>query len=324
MRSSDLTQVLRNIPISNDKNLIAGIGEDAVAYNFNGQTLLQTVDVITPVVDDPYQFGAIAAANSLSDIYAKGGTPLFALNIIGFPLTSLPLSYLEEIIRGGVDKVSEAGIAIVGGHTIDDVPKYGLSVTGYIPDGKTFISKEGAEPGDLVFLTKPIGTGVYITALDQNVATNKQINEVTNYMIKLNKNSAEAMCQCVIHACTDVTGYGLIGHSSDIAEKSQVTIELVVKDIPLLKDALSLLDRGLESEGINNNFQSFNSKVEHLRTLPKNQEMLFYDPQTSGGLIIVVAPDQAEKLQSEIKLRNETLIQIGTVKEQGNYPIQLR
>lgn len=315
---------MRNIPISNDKNLIAGIGEDAVAYNFNGQTLLQTVDVITPVVDDPYQFGAIAAANSLSDIYAKGGTPLFALNIIGFPLTSLPLSYFEEIIRGGVEKVSEAGISIVGGHTLDDVPKYGLSVTGYIPEGKTFISKEGAKPGDLVFLTKPIGIGVYITALDQKIATDEQLNEVTNLMLKLNKNSAEAMCECVVHACTDVTGYGLIGHSSDIAEKSQVTIELVVNDIPLLKDALSILDKGFDSEGINNNFQSFNSKVEHQNKISKNNEMLLYDPQTSGGLIIVIAPDQADKLQSEINRRNETLIQVGTVKEKGNYPIQLR
>lgn len=315
---------MRNIPASNDKNIIAGIGEDAVAYNFNGQILLQTVDLITPVVDDPFQFGAIAVANSLSDIYAKGGTPLFALNIIGFPLTSLRLSYLEEIIRGGVEKVSEAGIAIVGGHTIDDVPKYGLSVTGFIPEGKTFISKDGAKPGDLVFLTKPIGSGIYITALDQKVATNEQINEVTNLMLKLNKNSAEAMSECVVHACTDVTGYGLVGHSSEIAESSQVTIELVVNDIPLLKDALSLVSKGLESEGINNNFQSYKDKVEHLNNISKNQEMLLYDPQTSGGLIIVVAKDQVDKLQTEFNYRNETLIQIGTVKEQGSYPIQLR
>lgn len=314
---------MRNIPKSNDKNIIAGIGEDAVGYQFNDETLVQTVDLITPVIDDPFQFGAIAAANSLSDIYAKGGVPLFALSIVGFPLNSLPLSYLEEIIRGGVEKVSEAGISIVGGHTIDDVPKYGLSVTGLVPPGESFVSKGGAKPGDLIFLSKPIGTGIYITAIDHKVATDAQIKEVSSLMLKLNKNASEAMRLCDVNACTDVTGYGLIGHISDIAEHSNVTIELTVNEIPKLSDALSLFDSGLQSEGMNNNYQSFKSKVKCADTISKNDEMLLYDPQTSGGLIIVVPQERADQLKKEMIERDEKIVQIGIVKEKESDLIQL-
>ena len=317
MRSSDLTQVLRNIPNPIDENIVAAIGEDVFAFKHQNETIIQTVDLITPVVDDPYQFGAIAVANALSDIYAKGGIPKYALNIVEFPVSSLPLSYLEEMIKGGRDKALEAGVSIVGGHTIDDSPKYGLAITGFIPEGGELISKSQAQPGDLIFLTKPLGIGIYSTAIDQKLATPEQVQEVVDLMMQLNQKAANAFPKVQVNACTDVTGFGLLGHLTDVAEKSNVSIELDMKRIPFLSDVFHLIGKGAIPEGTLKNQHSFKRKVQQITPLSREEEYLLYDPQTSGGLLIFVSPTEAERLVQEFAKNKVAAFNIGTVIEAG-------
>lgn len=313
---------MRNIPVSPDKQLIAGIGEDAIGYSWQNEIMVQSVDIITPVVDDPYQFGAIACANALSDIYAKGAEPLFALNIIGFPTSTLPLRYLEEMLKGGVDKIHEAGASIVGGHTIDDTcPKYGLSVTGKIPYGERFITKKGACVGDAVILTKPIGIGVYTTAIDQKIATKDQQEIAVNEMVKLNKDASLAMRQVETHACTDVTGFGLLGHLCEIADHSQVSIELDLRNIPYLNDVFSLLKEGATSEGIYNNISTYKTKVNYTENITSEEELLLHDPQTSGGLLIVLPQDQVDELLTKLSDKEISGHVIGTVTEKNDVQI---
>ena len=313
---------MRNIPVSQDKQLIAGIGEDAIGYLWQNEIMVQTVDIITPIVDDPYQFGAIACANALSDIYAKGADPLFALNIIGFPTSTLPLHYLDEMIKGGVDKVNEAGAYIVGGHTIDDsCPKYGLSVTGKIPSGNRFIAKKGACVGDAIILTKPLGIGIYTTAIDQKTATKEQQETVVAEMLKLNKDASLAMRQVETHACTDVTGFGLIGHLCEISVNSQVSIEINLKNIPYLIDSFSLLKDGSTSEGMFNNISSYKTKVRYTERITSEEELLLHDPQTSGGLLIVVPQNQVEELLTKLKNKGNTGYVIGRAIEKDDVDI---
>ncbi len=316
---------MRNIPVSPDKKLIAGIGEDAIGYLWQNEIMVQSVDIITPVVDDPYQFGAIACANALSDIYAKGADPLFALNIIGFPTSTLPLHYLEEMMKGAVDIIHEAGASIVGGHTIDDTcPKYGLSVTGKIPNGERFITKKGALVGDAIILTKPIGIGVYTTAIDQKVATKEQQEIVVNEMSKLNKDASLAMRQVETHACTDVTGFGLLGHLCEIADHSQVSIELDLKTIPYLKDVFSLIKEGATSEGIYNNISTYKTKVQYKENITSEEKLLLHDPQTSGGLLIVVPQDQVDELLTKLSDKEILGYVIGTVTEKNDIQIMTK
>ncbi|PLR83670.1 selenide, water dikinase SelD [Bacillus sp. V33-4] len=324
MRSSDLTQVLRNIPSSKDKNIIAGIGEDVFAFEHTNGTIVQSVDIITPVVDDPYQFGAIAVANALSDIYAKGGIPKYGLNIIEFPISSLPLSYLQEMIKGGRDKALEAGVSIVGGHTIDDSPKYGFAVTGFIPEGANFISKSGAMPGDLIFLTKPLGIGIYTTAIDQKLASVEQMEEVVSLMMKLNHDASKAFRKVQINACTDVTGFGLVGHLTDVAEKSNISIELYNDQIAFLPDVFQFIENGAVPEGILKNHYSFHKNVKHLTSLSREEEYLLYDPQTSGGLLIFVSPAESENLLQEFEKNNVTAFHIGKVVEARDARIETK
>lgn len=284
--------------------------------------MVQSVDIITPIVDDPYQFGAIACANALSDIYAKGADPLFALNIIGFPTSTLPLSYLEEMIKGSVDKLKEAGANIVGGHTIDDTsPKYGLAVTGKIPNGQRFIEKKGARVGDAVILTKPIGIGVYTTAIDQKIASNEQQDIVISEMLSLNKEASSAMRQVETHACTDVTGFGLIGHLCEIAENSNVSIELELKKIPYLSDVFALLNNGATSEGLFNNLSTYKTKVQYTENITSQEELLLHDPQTSGGLLIVVPQIQVDELQKKLSEKGIVGHVIGKVMDKRKTPI---
>lgn len=313
---------MRNIPVSQDKQLVAGIGEDAIGYLWQNEIMVQSVDIITPIVDDPYQFGAIACANALSDIYAKGADPLFALNIIGFPTSTLPLHYLEEMIKGGVDKIQEAGAYIVGGHTIDDAcPKYGLSVTGKIPNGERFIGKKDACVGDAVILTKPLGIGIYTTAIDQKIATKEQQDLVVKEMLKLNKDASLAMRQVETHACTDVTGFGLIGHLCEIAENSQVSIEIDLQDVPYLSDVFSLLKEGGTSEGLLNNLSTYKTKVRYSESITSEEELLLHDPQTSGGLLIVVPQVQVEELLSKLSDKGNKGYVIGRVMEKSEVQI---
>jgi selenide,water dikinase len=316
--------VLRNIPATNDQNVIAGIGEDVFAFTHKNETILQTVDIITPIVDDPYQFGAIAVANALSDIYAKGGIPKYALNIIEFPVSSLPLSYLEAMIKGGTDKAIEAGVAIMGGHTIDDSPKYGFAVTGFIPEDGKFISKSGAKPGDLIFLTKPLGIGIYTTAIDQKVASEQQVTEVVSLMMTLNRDASEAIRKVDVNACTDVTGFGLLGHLSEVAEKSGVSVELFNDKIPCLPEVFQLLEHGAVPEGIIKNHYSFNKNVSHTAELSREEEYLLYDPQTSGGLLVFVSPDEADNLIREFTEKNVPVYNVGKAVAERTVRIQTK
>ncbi len=305
--------MLRNIPNETNENIIAGIGEDAIGIQWNGQTLVQSVDLITPVVDDPFHFGAIACANALSDLYAKGAVPLFALNIVGFPSTTLPISILEEMIRGAVSKASEANMPIVGGHTIDDTPKMGLAITGNIPPNRLFIKNSTAQVGDIIYLTKPIGVGIYTTAIDKKIATEEQIQDALDVMLKLNKKASEIMSACKVHACTDVTGFGLIGHLSEVAQASQVTIELDLSKVPYLKDSLTLARKGCLSVGTQNNQLSFSKNVHFEEDVSQEEKALLFDPQTSGGLLIFSPPEQDDQLVLEFKHHNDMLIPIGVV-----------
>ena len=252
----------------------------------NGNLIIQTVDFFTPVVDDPYQFGQIAAANALSDIYAMGGEPLFALNIVGFPINDLPKRVLTEILQGGADKANEAGIPIVGGHSVDDKePKYGLVVTGEIQKDKIW-KNSGARVGDALVLTKPLGTGIIATAIKKGKASLKSIELAIRSMATLNKNSAHGLLNYNVNAVTDVTGFGLLGHLKEMCENSGVSSEINFQDLEFLDSAIELAMSGIIPGGTKRNLKSVNEVVVFNKDLSKTEELLSADAQTSGGLLI--------------------------------------
>lgn len=290
----------------NDK-LIVGLetSDDACVYKINEEiAMIQTVDFFTPVVDDPYIFGQIAAANSLSDIYAMGGEPVLALNIIGFPNCLSP-DVMAEILKGGASKVMEAGATLAGGHSIeDDEPKYGLCVTGFIHPDKIF-KNYGAKPGDVLILTKPIGTGIINTAIKADMVPKEIADEAVKVMITLNKKSKQVFEKYPISSCTDITGFGLIGHSIEMAESSNVTFELNINNIPLIKGVIEYAEMGLVPAGAYNNRKYFERKSSFENVEEVYLDLLF-DPQTSGGLLVSVDECYAEEILSELKQNNET------------------
>jgi selenide, water dikinase len=298
---------LSKLPKFKNDKLIVGLetSDDACVYKINEEiAMIQTVDFFTPVVDDPYIFGQIAAANSLSDIYAMGGEPALALNIIGFPNCLSP-DVMAEILKGGASKVMEAGATLAGGHSIeDDEPKYGLCVTGFIHPDKIF-KNYGAKPGDVLILTKPIGTGIINTAIKADMATKEIADEAVKVMITLNKKSKQVFEKYPISSCTDITGFGLIGHSIEMAESSDVTFELKINNIPLIKDVIEYAEMGLVPAGSYNNRKYFEGKSSFENTKEVYLDLLF-DPQTSGGLLVSVAECYAEEILSELKKNNET------------------
>ena len=252
----------------------------------NGNLIIQTVDFFTPVVDDPYQFGQIAAANALSDIYAMGGEPLFALNIVGFPINDLPKKILTEILQGGADKADEAGIPIVGGHSVDDKePKYGLVVTGEIQKDKIW-KNSGARVGDALVLTKPLGTGIIATAIKKRKASLDSIEFAIRSMATLNKDSAHGLLNYNVNAVTDVTGFGLLGHLKEMCENSGVSSEINFQDLEFLDSAIELAMSGIIPGGTRRNLKSVNEVVVFNKNLSKTEELLSADAQTSGGLLI--------------------------------------
>ncbi len=290
----------------NDK-LIVGLetSDDACVYKINEEVaMIQTVDFFTPVVDDPYVFGQIAAANSLSDIYAMGGEPVLALNIIGFPNCLSP-DVMAEILKGGASKVMEAGATLAGGHSIeDDEPKYGLCVTGFIhPD--IIFKNYGAKPGDVLILTKPIGTGIINTAIKADMVPKEVVDEAIKVMITLNKKSKKVFEKYPISSCTDITGFGLIGHSIEMAESSDVTFELNVNNIPLINEAIEYAEMGLVPAGAYNNRKYFEGKSLFEDVEEVYLDLLF-DPQTSGGLLVSVPECYAEEILSDLNKNNET------------------
>lgn len=263
--------------------------------------IAQTVDFFTPIVDDPWLFGQIAAANSISDVYAMGATPILGLAIAGFPTDKLPLEVLHEILRGGAEKAAEAGFAVAGGHTIiDDVPKYGLVVTGVVQVDK-LVRNSSARVGDVLFLTKPIGNGILISAHRAKSWLRKPppLDEAVRWMTTLNRDAAHAMTAVGVHAATDITGYGLIGHLLEMCEGSGLGAELSAAAVPVLAGAREQLARGIRPDGTIRNANGFRSRV--ILNASELEYTLMCDAQTSGGLLIAVAPDRADALESRMR-----------------------
>lgn len=279
--------------------------DDAAIYKLDeDRAIIQTLDFFTPVVDDPYSYGQIAAANSLSDVYAMGGIPLTAMNIVCFP-TCIPAQILGEVLRGGADKILEAGTVLVGGHSVDDnEPKYGLSVTGTIHPQEVRANSH-AKPGDLLILTKPIGLGIINTAIKADFVTKKTIDKAIYTMSYLNKDARDAMQEIGVNGCTDITGFGLLGHSYEMAEASRGTIEIESSKVPIMEEAIELGEMGMVPAGTYANKKYLDGKVHWVNDIPDIMVDILFDPQTSGGLLISVeeekAPELLEKLENNLK-----------------------
>lgn len=289
-------------------------GDDAAVYRLDKNTaIIVTVDFFTPITDDPYEFGVIAAANSLSDVYAMGGMPLVALNIVGFP-AELAVDMLGDVLKGGYDKAAEAGCLIVGGHTVDDAePKYGLSVVGLIEPGKE-VSNANAQPGDVLVLTKPIGTGIITTGCKQGITPDDILKNAVDVMATLNKGAAEAMMRVGINSCTDITGFGLMGHLRGMTRGSKVGAIINASDVPVLPGVWDLLEKNVVPGGTFRNMNGVEDSVDWDESLTDQQRLLMCDAQTSGGLLISVTKDKVEKLLSELEISGvETRVIVGEI-----------
>ncbi len=322
LRPQALEQVLRDLPIPTDESIIVGVetADDAAVYKMSDElAIVETVDFFTPIVDDPYWFGAISAANSLSDIYAMGAKPLFALNIVGFPSNRLPLSVLKEILRGAQDKANEAGISIVGGHTVDDTePKFGLAVTGVVhPD--MVLRNSTPQPGDVLVLTKPIGLGIISTGVKRGLVDQSIADEARDLMAELNKNAAEAMIAVGVNACTDITGFGLLGHLREMAAGGKVDIEVYASKVPVIQEARSLAGGDVVPGGTLDNLAHVRPHVEFDEKLSQLDQILLADAQTSGGLLICVPEKRCDNLLKELEQRGvETRAVVGRVLGNGS------
>lgn len=299
--------------------------DDAAAFRVTSDlAVVQTVDFITPIINDPHTFGAIAAANALSDIYAMGATPIFALNIVSFPIKSMPMEILGAILAGGAEKVREAGISIVGGHSVDDTsPKYGLSVTGLVNPQK-LIRKHGAQVGDVLILTKPLGTGILATGLDMGIASDEVEEVMIRVMLELNKDAAQVMTSFDVHACTDVSGFGLLGHLLEMLG-SDLTAELRYEQIPILPQVWDVLKFGGTSSGTHSNALYLRDKVSWDKSLPPQQQLVLFDAQTSGGLLMAAPEDVAPALVAKLReVGTLASAVIGRVENRGSVAINIK
>lgn len=290
--AGDLHNALCGLDVPRDENTIVGIErfEDAGVYRISDDlAIVQTVDFSTPTVNDPFMFGRIAAANALSDVYAMGATPRTALNIVGFSMKHFGSRVLKEILRGGADKLKEAGVSLLGGHSVDDPEtKYGLSVTGFVHPDKIVLN-QGAWPGDNLILTKPLGNGIISTGLKEGVIGEPDIQDVLSIMSQLNKSASEVMLISGAHAATDVTGFGLIGHLKEMIQED-VGVELMMTSIPFFAQAAKLATGGVIPGGLVKNRAFYERDVAGTSDGPIKD--IVYDPQTSGGLLIAIAPDK--------------------------------
>lgn len=295
---------MRGLDFPTDQNVIVGLerADDAGVYKVTDDiAIIQTVDFFTPVVDDPYWFGQIAAANALSDIYAMGGFPRTAMNLVAFPLKQMDISILRRILEGGLDKMREAGVVLIGGHSVEDKElKYGLAVTGFIhPD--MVITKGNLKLGDKLILTKSLGTGIINTAIKGKQASEEIIEKVTLLMATLNSNAAEVMAKYPVHACTDITGFGLLGHLAEMVAGSGLGIELRADRIPIISEAFEYAGMGLIPAGAYRNREFREQMIEFSTFVKRNLQDILFDPQTSGGLLICVDRESADDLLDGLK-----------------------
>lgn len=328
LRPQELEKILREMPVVDDPDVLIDTrnSDDAAVYKINETTaIVQTVDFFTPIVDNPYDFGAIAAANALSDLYAMGARPLFALSIAGFPSNRLPLEVLREILRGAADKAREAEIYILGGHTIDDTePKYGMVVSGIINPGKIW-ANSGAKEGDALILTKPLGTGILTTALKRGLLSKDLQENVTSLMSELNKMAAEVLKNCQVHACTDVTGFGLIGHLSEVTIASGVEAELFDSQVPILSETVNLASAGVVPGGSVNNLNHYSKYVTWDTGLSDVMKLILCDAQTSGGLLVAVPSDDKNIIIKRLRTAGiHNAAHIGNIISNGSGKIYVR
>ncbi|OOO61659.1 selenide, water dikinase SelD [Clostridium tepidum] len=318
-----LSKILSKLPKMENENLMVGIetADDAAVYKINDDTaIIQTLDFFTPIVDDPYMFGQIAAANSLSDVYAMGGKPTVALNIVCFP-SCLPIEILGEILRGGADKVIESGAVVIGGHTVDDnEPKYGLSVTGIVHPNKV-LKNYGCKEGEVLITTKPLGIGIINTAIKGEMASKKAIDAAVKSMSTLNKYAGEIMAKYNVSACTDITGFGFLGHSYEMANASNLTLKFDHKKIPYIKEAEEYAEFGLVPAGAYANREHIEGKFE-FKNVPVFMQDILFDPQTSGGLLFSCSIEEANNIMEELdKLELKSSIVGEVIEKQDKYII---
>ena len=315
MGPGDLSKALEGLPRRPDSRLIVGheTMDDAGVFVLSDDlALVQTVDFFAPIVDDPYLFGQIAAANALSDVYAMGGEPLTALNIVGFPSETLPIEILREILRGGIDKVHEAGALVVGGHTIiDEELKYGLAVTGRA-DPRRLLTNARARVGDRLLLTKPIGTALLATVAKKGDLPEAELRALGDSMRALNAAASRAALAVGATCATDVTGFGLLGHASHVAKASRVTLRIFVNRVPLLPGARQAADRGVRTGGAERNLEYLEPRVDWGKS-SETDRVLMIDPQTSGGLLVALSPDRIARYLSLVP----DAIEIGEVVPAG-------
>jgi selenide,water dikinase len=276
--------------------------DDAGVYKISDElALIQTVDFFTPIVDDPYWFGQIAAANALSDVYAMGGTPKTAMNLVAFPVKQMDLAVLRQIIQGGLDKLTEAEVVLIGGHSIEDKElKYGLSVTGVVHPEQV-LTKKNLQPGDRLVLTKRLGTGIVNTAIKAGMASADLVDKVTHLMVSLNRDAARIMSNFNITACTDVTGFGLLGHLAEMVCGSSMSVRVFSEQVPVIAEALEFASMGLIPAGAYKNREFRESMIDFAESVERSRQDVLVDPQTSGGLLISVNGHQAGELVAALK-----------------------
>jgi len=309
-----LEEILKYLPLPQDPNILVDIDthDDAGVYRVNDDlALVLTTDFFPPVCSDPYEFGQIAAANSISDVYAMGGDPVLALNIMMFPAAKLPMEAYAGILKGGFDKATEAGVRIIGGHTIDDFPpKYGLAVVGYIHPAK-IITNAGVRPGDSLILTKPLGTGVIMAGHRLNMASPDDLGEAKKFMKLLNKSGAGVMKKYNIRGATDITGFGLAGHALKMAKASRVSIKLNMRSVPLIGNTYGLINEGCIPGASFRNLDYAEKDIDFEKDLDYNLKMIAFDAQTSGGLLFAAPSSQVESILKDLQdsgLENSTVI----------------
>ena len=315
----DLSEIVQEFAgaAKTDPNLLVGFetGDDAGVYRLSDDlALVQTVDYITPVVDDPFLYGQVAAANSISDVYAMGGRPLTAMNLCNFPARNIDKGSLRKILEGGFSKIKEAGATLVGGHTVrDDELKYGLSVTGLIHP-RRILTNAAARPGDHLVLTKPIGTGVIITGYRRGLASDELLMRAVTWMAALNRVACETMLELDPHACTDITGFGLSGHTLGMARASNVRMRIRFRDVPKYEESLELIGQGVATSVTSSNLQVAQDYLTFSGSFTDEERWLIVDPQTSGGLLISLPAEQAPELVTRLRDRgNRVAALIGEV-----------